>query len=121
MIYVMVNRGTGFWQLLLGFIVVSVAAYFGMGLMPTSRFKNAFRRLETSRKMALSRQVGIYQDSVGAILTNPIGSGLGATGISGRINVGGTENQAVIADAGFAELVIQYGWLGLRSSFTRFG
>ncbi len=36
MIYVMVNRGTGFWQLALGFIVVSAAAYFGMGIIPSN-------------------------------------------------------------------------------------
>ena len=36
MVYVMVNRGTGFWQLALGLIVISVAGYFGMGAMPGS-------------------------------------------------------------------------------------
>ena len=54
----------------------------------------------------------IYQDSLGAILTNPLGSGLGATGLSGRINVGGTGTQSVIADAGYSEIVIQFGWFG---------
>ena len=57
-------------------------------------------------------RVAIYQDSVGAILTNPLGSGLGSTGLSGRVNTGGTGTQSVIADAGYAELVIQFGWLG---------
>ena len=37
MVYVMVNRGTGFWQLALGLVVVGAAAYFGMGLMPGAR------------------------------------------------------------------------------------
>ena len=114
MIYVMVNRGTGFWQLLLGFIVVSAAAYFGMGLMPTSdKVQERFSTIgNITEDGSYQGRIEIYQDSVGAILTNPLGSGLGATGISGRINVGGTETQSVIADAGFAELVIQYGWLG---------
>ena len=98
MVYVMVNRGTGFWQLALGFIVVSAAAYFGMGLMPSNeKVQQRFSTIgNIARGWILQGRVEIYQDSVGAILTNPLGSGLGATGISGRINVGGTEDQSVI-------------------------
>jgi putative inorganic carbon (HCO3(-)) transporter len=114
LIYVMVNRGTGFWQLALGLIVVGGAAYFGMGLLPGSeRTQERFSTLGNMQEDgSFQGRVEIYQDSVGAILTNPIGSGLGATGLSGRINVGGTETQSVIGDAGYAELVIQYGWIG---------
>ena len=114
MLYVMINRGTGFWQLALGFVVVSVAAYFGMGLMPTSdKVQERFSTIgNITEDGSYQGRVEIYRDSVGAILTNPLGSGLGATGISGRVNVGGTETQSVIADAGFSEIVIQYGWLG---------
>jgi putative inorganic carbon (HCO3(-)) transporter len=114
MIYVMVNRGTGFWQLALGFIVVSAGAYFGMGLMPgNEKVQQRFSTIGNIQEDgSFQGRVEIYQDSVGAILTNPLGSGLGATGISGRVNVGDTGSQAVIADAGFSELVIQFGWLG---------
>ena len=94
MIYVMVNRGTGFWQLALGFIVVSAAAYFGMGLMPSNeKVQQRFSTIGNIQEDgSFQGRVEIYQDSVGAILRNPLGSGLGATGISGRINVGGTQN-----------------------------
>ena len=54
----------------------------------------------------------IYRRSVGDVLTSPLGSGLGATGISGRINQGGTATQSVIQDAGYAEIPLTYGWLG---------
>ena len=114
LIYVMVNRGTGFWQLALGLIVVGAAAYFGMGLLPgAERTQERFSTLGNMQEDgSFQGRVEIYQDSLGAILTNPLGSGLGATGLSGRINVGGTETQAVIGDAGYSELVIQYGWIG---------
>jgi putative inorganic carbon (hco3(-)) transporter len=114
MVYVMINRGTGFWQLALGFVVMSAAAYFGMALIPTS--DKVQERLSTIGSItedgSYQGRIEIYQDAFGAILTNPLGSGLGATGLSGRINVGGTETESVIADAGYAEIVIQYGWLG---------
>ncbi len=79
MIYVMVNRGTGFWQLALGFVVVSAAAYFGMGLMPGN--EKVQERFSTIGNMqedgSYQGRVEIYQDSVGAILTNPLGFGIG--------------------------------------------
>ena len=114
LIYVMINRGTGFWQLALGLIVVGGAAYFGMGLLPgAERTQERFSTLGAMQEDgSFQGRAEIYQNSLGAILSNPLGSGLGATGLSGRINVGGTESQAVISDAGYSELVIQYGWLG---------
>ena len=114
LIYVMVNRGTGFWQLALGLIVVSAAGYFGMGLLPgRERTQERFSTLGNMQEDgSFQGRVEIYQGSLSSILTNPLGSGLGATGLSGRINVGGTDTQSVIGDAGYAELFIQYGWIG---------
>jgi putative inorganic carbon (HCO3(-)) transporter len=118
-IYVLVNRGTAFWQLALGLIVVSAAGYFGMGLLPGSeKLQQRFSTLGSMQEEgSYQGRVEIYQDSVGAILTNPLGSGLGAAGLSGRINVGGTETQSVIVDAGYLELLIQFGWLGAALIF----
>jgi putative inorganic carbon (hco3(-)) transporter len=114
MVYVMVNRGTGFWQLAVACVVIFVAAYFGMGAMPGGdKVQERFSTLANMQEDgSYQGRVEIYQDSVGAILTNPIGAGLGASGISGRINVGGTATQSVIADAGYAEIFMQFGWLG---------
>ena len=114
MIYVLVNRGTGFIQLALAFIVISVAGYFGMGAMPgAEKVQDRFSTLgDMQNDGSYQGRVEIYQASIGSILTNPIGSGLGASGISGRINVGGTGTQSVIADAGYAEIFFQFGWLG---------
>jgi len=114
MIYVLVNRGTGFIQLALAFIVISVVGYFGMGAMPgAEKVQDRFSTLgDMQNDGSYQGRVEIYQASIGSILTNPIGSGLGASGISGRINVGGTGTQSVIADAGYAEIFFQFGWLG---------
>ena len=116
MLYVMVNRGTGFWQMAIGFGVVTAAVWFGMGRMPggdalTSRFATLGNMTEDG---SYQGRVDIYQAGVLSILFNPIGSGLGATGISGRINVGSQGGAAapVIGDAGYLEIVATYGWLG---------
>ena len=77
------------------------------------QFRIAFRHSVTCKKMGpLEARRAIYQDSLGAILTNPFGLGLGSTGLSGRVNVGDTGNWSVIGDAGYSEIVFQFGWLG---------
>lgn len=114
LIYVAINQGTGAWQLALGMAVISGAAYFGLGALPGG--KAIQERFSTLGDMQASGsyqgRMEIYQSSIAVVLGNPIGSGLGASGISGRINQGGTATQSVIVDAGYAEIPIAYGWLG---------
>jgi hypothetical protein len=113
-IYVLINGGTGAWQLALGMGVISVAAYFGLGAMPGgAAIQERFATLgDMQNTGSMQGRVEIYQGSVGMILTSPLGSGIGAGGISGRINQGGTATQSVIVDAGYAEIPLTYGWIG---------
>jgi putative inorganic carbon (hco3(-)) transporter len=115
MIYVLINKGTGAWQLALGMAVISIAAYFGIGAMPGGKaIQERFSTLGNMQEDGSYKgRVEIYQGSISAVLTSPLGSGLGAGGISGRINEGGTGSQsAVIVDAGYAEIPLTYGWIG---------
>ena len=112
MIYVMVNRGTGFWQLAISFIVIGGAAYFGMGALPNSeKVQERFATLGNMQEDgSYQGRIEIYQSSVGSILSNPLGSGLGATGLSSRVSGGGTV--PVVGDAGYLEIITQFGWIG---------
>ena len=114
MIYVMVNRGTGFWQMAIGFGVITAAAWFGMDRMPGGdKLKDRFATIGNIQEDgSFQGRMEIYQYSMTSILLNPIGYGLGATGISGRINTGSQDGESVITDAGYVEIVAQYGWLG---------
>jgi len=114
MIYVLINKGKGAWQLVLGMAVISVAAYFGIGAMPGGEaIQKRFSTLgDMQNDGSYQGRVEIYQGSVSMILTNPLGSGIGAGGISGRINEGGTATQSVILDAGYAEIPLTFGWIG---------
>jgi putative inorganic carbon (hco3(-)) transporter len=109
MIYVLVNRGTGFWQLAISFVVIGGAAYFGMGAMG-QQVQDRFATLGSMQDDgSFQGRVEIYQTSVGSILSNPLGSGLGATGLSGRVGGG---SAPVIGDAGYLEIMTQLGWIG---------
>jgi putative inorganic carbon (HCO3(-)) transporter len=113
-IYIVINKGTGAWQLALGIGVISIAAYFGIGAIPGgAAIQQRFSTLGDMQSTgSYQGRIEIYRSSVGAVLTSPLGSGLGATGISGRINQGGTATQSVIQDAGYAEIPLTYGWIG---------
>jgi putative inorganic carbon (hco3(-)) transporter len=114
MIYVLINKGTGAWQLVLGMAVISVAAYFGIGAMPGgAAIQERFSTLgDMQSSGSYQGRMEIYQSAVRDVLTSPLGSGLGASGISGRINQGGTATQSVVVDAGYAEIPLTYGWIG---------
>ena len=113
-VYVIINGGTGAWQIALGMAVIFLAAYFGLGVMPGgAAIQKRFSTLGDMQSTgSMEGRMQIYQSSVGMILTNPLGSGLGASGVSGRINQGGTQTQSVIVDAGYAEIPLTYGWIG---------
>ena len=114
LIYVMINKGTGFFQMLIAMAVIGGAAWFGMDKMPGSeKLKDRFSTLGNMQEDgSFQARMDIYSYGVSTILLNPLGFGLGATGISSRINTGDESNTAVITDAGYVEIVAQYGWLG---------
>ena len=114
LIYVMINKGTGLFQMLIAMAVIGGAAYFGMDKMPgAEKLKDRFSTLGNMQEDgSFQARMDIYSYGISTILLNPIGFGLGATGISSRINTGDESNTAVITDAGYVEIVAQYGWLG---------
>ena len=113
MIYVMVNKGTGFWQIAIGFVAITVAAYFGSRFLPgADQISDRFSTIGSIQESgSFQARMDIYSYGITSVLLNPIGFGLGATGISGRINTGG-DSGSVITDSGYVEIVAQYGWLG---------
>jgi putative inorganic carbon (hco3(-)) transporter len=114
LVYVMINKGTGLFQMLIAMAVIGGAAWFGMDKMPGSeKLKDRFSTLGNMQEDgSFQARMDIYSYGISTILLNPLGFGLGATGISSRINTGDESNTAVITDAGYVEIVAQYGWLG---------
>jgi putative inorganic carbon (hco3(-)) transporter len=114
LVYVMINKGTGLFQMLIAMAVIGGAAWFGMDKMPgAEKLKDRFSTLGNMQEDgSFQARMDIYSYGISTILLNPVGFGLGATGISSRINTGDESNTAVITDAGYVEIVAQYGWLG---------
>ncbi len=113
LVYVMVNRGTGLFQMAIALIVIVGAAWFGMDKMPGSeKLKDRFSTLGNMQEDgSFQARMDIYSYGITNLITNPLGFGLGATGLSSRINTGDNSG-SVITDAGYVEIVATYGWLG---------
>ena len=103
MIYVLINKGTGRMA-----TRSRNGRDFPRSLLWTrcdARVEPPFRqRFSTLGDMqstgSYQGRMEIYQSAVGDVLSSPLGSGLGASGISGRINQGGTATQSVVVGCG---------------------
>ncbi len=113
-VHLLINRGSGGLHVILGMAVLMGALSFGMGRMPgaervTKRFETLGNMQEDGsyKGRAELRKVGLNQ-----IISNPLGYGLGATGIAGRVNTNSLEGQATIVDAGYFDILSTFGLIG---------
>jgi len=121
-IHLFINRGKGGFHAILGMMVLFTALAFGMSRMPgaqrvATRFQTLGNMTEDGSFKGRTelRAVGLRQ-----IVSNPLGYGLGATGIAGRVNTGSLEGQATIGDGGYFDIISTYGLIGSAFFFHAF-
>ncbi len=114
LIFLLVNRGAKVGQIAIASVVVGLAAWFGIGLMPGS--ERLIERFETLGNMeedgSFQGRMEIMAGGTGAILKNPLGGGLGASGLATRVNTGGTGTTTSFGDAGYFQIFLVYGIIG---------
>jgi len=113
-IYLLVNRGANKGPIIAGMVILMAAAWFGLGRLPgaeriTTRFESLGNMKEDGSFKGRSELTSL---GLSQTLSNPIGYGMGATGIAGRINTGSLEGQAASVDAGYFDIMATYGFLG---------
>lgn len=108
------NRGKNTIQIVLLLAVVAVAANFGLSQIPTG--EQISKRLGTLSSVAddgsFKGRVEIAAYGLGVVLSNPLGLGLGSSGLAGRVNTGTLESNAAIGDNGYFSLMFAFGWIG---------
>ncbi len=119
-IFWLVNRGAGKGQILLATVIVGTAAWFGIEQIPNA--PKVIKRFSTlsdiERDGSYKGRVHIMSGGVGATLSNPLGSGLGAAGLGTRVNTGTLKTTAEFGDAGYFQVILVYGLIG-TSLFIR--
>ncbi len=114
MIFLLVNRGAKAGQIVLAVVVVGLAAWFGVERMPGS--EQLIERFETLGKMeedgSYQGRMAIMASGTEAVLENPLGGGLGASGLGTRVNTGGPGTTTSFGDAGYFQILLVYGLVG---------
>jgi hypothetical protein len=104
-------RGYGLGRVLAATIILTLVSAFGLAKMPgTSKFAARFEAEQLAGKnTSMEGRFGVYGAGLGTILSNPMGQGLGSAGMAANRLPG---EGGKLGDAGYVEIVVQFGWLG---------
>jgi O-antigen ligase len=95
--------------------VIALAGFVGLNRMPNADRING--RLSTFGNIkedgSFQGRLGIANAGVKLLISNPIGYGMGSSGLGGRLNSGSASNSdALIGDNGYLEVLTAFGFPG---------
>jgi len=121
-LFPVLNKGRNTVQIMLLLAVVAVAANLGFSSIPSSNQIGA--RMGSIGSItedgSFKGRIDIARYGLSAVLGNPLGTGLGSTGLAGRVNTGEIEAQASIGDNGYFAILFSLGWIGAGAFFYAF-
>lgn len=121
-LYPILNRGKNTLRLILLLGAVALAANVGLSRIPTS--DKISKRVGTIANItedgSFKGRIDIAQYGFSSVIRNPIGTGLGSTGLAGRVNTGELEAGAAIGDNGYFAILFAFGWIGSFFFFRGF-
>jgi len=121
-LFPVLNRGKNTIQIILILCVGAVAGIYILNKTPSSG--KVGKRLQTIGSItedgSFKGRIQIANYGAGALLKNPLGTGLGSTGLAGRVNTGGVEAGAAIGDNGYFEILFSFGLIGGACFFYAF-
>jgi hypothetical protein len=118
-LYPLLSRGKGVLRLLMLTALVVTAATWGLELIPgmeqlNERFAGEVLYGEGS---SLQTRLSLYQTFTGDVLTNPLGRGLGSSGMGQRAEKGHGKDVQAAGDSGYIQILTQFGWIGAALFF----
>ncbi len=111
LIHPLLNRGKAAIGLIVLVAMVALGGVIGLNHMPNSeRISDRYSSFGNMKEDAsLNGRLGIADAGLKMAIGNPIGYGIGSSGLAGRLNTGTTESEAVIGDNGYLELLTAFG------------
>lgn len=121
-LFPVLNRGKNTVQILLLLCVAAVAGNFLLNRTPSSGAIG--KRLSSIGSItsdgSFQGRIAIANYGIGALLKNPLGTGLGSTGLAGRVNTGEADAGSSIGDNGYFEILFAFGLVGGACFFYAF-
>jgi putative inorganic carbon (HCO3(-)) transporter len=110
--FLVINKGAKVGQVMAAAVVLALGGYYGISMIPNSeriveRFEQTVEKMD--KDISFQARTDIMQVSVGTILSNPLGYGLGAVGLATRINTGSAKGSARFVDGGYFDIILTYG------------
>lgn len=113
-LFPVLNRGKGSIKMVVLIAAAAMIASFALGRF--SGGEQVSERLGTLRNVtsdgSFQGRIAIARHGISEVLRNPLGTGLGSTGLAGRVNTGAVEAGAVIGDNGYLSIMVSLGWIG---------
>ena len=121
-LYPLLNRGKNTIRIVILLCVIALAANIGLSMIPTSgKISERVSSIATiTEDGSFKGRMQIAQYGFSSVIRNPIGTGLGSTGLAGRVNTGEIEAGAAIGDNGYFALLFTFGWVGSFFFFRAF-
>ncbi len=121
-LYPILNRGKNTLRLIFLLCVIALAANIGLSRLPTSGKISA--RVGTIANItedgSFKGRISIAEHGFSSVIRNPLGTGLGSTGLAGRVNTGEVEAGGAIGDNGYFAILFSFGWIGSFFFFRAF-
>lgn len=113
-LFPILNRGKNTFRIILILCSIALAANIGLSRLPSSgKIEKRLQSITTFTEDGSFRgRIDIAQHGFISTLKNPIGDGLGSTGLAGRVNAGGADVSAKGGDNGYFTLLFAFGWVG---------
>ncbi len=113
-LFPVLNRGKNTLRIVILLCLAAVAGNVIISRTPSSG--KIGKRLETigsiTQDGSFKGRIAIARYGARELLSNPLGTGLGSTGLAGRVNTGEVEAEAAIGDNGYFEILFALGALG---------
>ena len=111
LIHPLLNRGKAALGIVALVAVIALAGFVGLSRMPNSdRISGRFSTLgNMQHDGSFQGRLGIADAGVKMAISNPVGFGIGSSGLAGRLNTGTTDSAAVIGDNGYLEVITSFG------------
>jgi O-antigen ligase len=115
LIHPLLNRGRAALGMVVLVVVIALAVFVGLNRMPNADRING--RLSTFGDIkedgSFQGRVGIANAGLNLAISNPVGYGIGSSGLGGRLNTGSVSNSnALIGDNGYLEVLTALGLPG---------
>ncbi len=120
-LYPLLNRGKNSIRIVVLLCVGALGANYFLGKLSSEKINKRMQTFSTITKDgSFQGRIGIAGYGLTTALKNPLGTGLGSSGLAGRVNTGTLASGAAIGDNGYFSIIFSFGWIGSYCFFYAF-